>query len=268
MTIESPRKFRVGISLSGGGAKGIAHLGVLQALEECGFKPQVIAGVSAGAIIGALYADGKTPKEICQFFKDSSFFKFVKIVVPKKGVMSTERFYNLLDGFLTAKTFEELQMPLTINATELIEGKNVYFNSGSLVDKIVASSSVPIFLTPKEMEGKVYVDGGIFCNMPAKVIRQDCDILFGVHVNPIVTEGSINGMMDVMERVYHLSIQASTVSEKRACDVVIEPLKARNYGMFNISKTQEIFDIGYQAAMEKLAQPAVQEKIAQIKAQW
>src|SRR5574344_1161966 len=145
MTIESPRKFRVGISLSGGGAKGIAHLGVLQALEECGFKPQVIAGVSAGAIIGALYADGKSPKEICQFFKDSSFFKFVKIVVPKKGVMSTERFYNLLDGFLTAKTFEELQMPLTINATELIEGKNVYFNSGPLVDKIVASSSVPIF---------------------------------------------------------------------------------------------------------------------------
>ena len=268
MTIESPRKFRVGISLSGGGAKGIAHLGVLQALEECGFKPQVIAGVSAGAIIGALYADGKSPKEICQFFKDSSFFKFVKIVVPKKGVMSSERFYNLLDGFLTAKTFEELQMPLTINATELIEGKNVYFNSGSLVDKIVASSSVPIFLTPKEMEGKVYVDGGIFCNMPAKVIRQDCDILFGVHVNPIVTEGSIDGMMDVMERVYHLAIQSSTVSEKRACDVVIEPVEARNYGMFDISKTQEIFDIGYRAAMVKLNQPEVQKKLELIKAQW
>ncbi len=268
MTIESPRKFRVGISLSGGGAKGIAHLGVLQALEECGFKPQVIAGVSAGAIIGALYADGKSPKEICQFFKDSSFFKLVKIVEPKKGVMSTERFYNLLDGFLTAKTFEELQMPLTINATELIEGKNVYFNSGSLVDKIVASSSVPIFLTPKEMEGKVYVDGGIFCNMPAKVIRQDCDILFGVHVNPIVTEGSIDGMMDVMERVYHLAIQSSTVSEKRACDVVIEPVEARNYGMFDISKTQEIFDIGYRAAMVKLNQPDVQKKLELIKAQW
>lgn len=268
MTTESPRKFRVGISLSGGGAKGIAHLGVLQALEECGFKPQVIAGVSAGAIIGALYADGKSPKEICQFFKDSSFFKFVKIVVPKKGVMSTERFYNLLDGFLTAKTFEELQMPLTINATELIEGKNVYFNSGPLVDKIVASSSVPIFLTPKEMEGKVYVDGGIFCNMPAKVIRQDCDILFGVHVNPIVTEGSIDGMMDVMERVYHLAIQSSTVSEKRACDVVIEPVEARNYGMFDISKTQEIFDIGYRATMVKLHQPEVQKKLELIKSQW
>ncbi len=133
MPVENSQKLRIGISLSGGGAKGIAHLGVLQALEEIGFKPQVISGVSAGAIIGALYADGKSPKEICQFFKESSFFKFVKIVVPKKGVMSTERFYNLLDGFLTAKTFEELQMPLTINATELIEGKNVYFNSGSLV---------------------------------------------------------------------------------------------------------------------------------------
>jgi len=265
---EIDKKYSVGISLSGGGAKGIAHLGVLQALEEYGLKPQVIAGVSAGAIIGALYADGKSPKEICQFFKDTSFFKFVKIVVPKKGVMSSERFYKLLDGFLTAKTFEELQMPLTINATELIEGKNVYFNSGSLVDKIVASSSVPVFLTPQEIEGKVYVDGGIFCNMPAKIIRPECDLLFGVHVNPIVTEGSIDSMMDVMERVYHLAIQSSTVSEKRACDVVIEPVEARNYGMFDISKTQEIFDIGYRVAIEKLNQPEVQAKLEQIKAQW
>ena len=99
-------KGRIGISLSGGGAKGIAHLGVLQALEEVGLKPQVVAGVSAGAIIGAFYADGKNPQEICHFFKESKFFDFVKIVVPQKGFMSTERFYRLIDDFIDAKTFE------------------------------------------------------------------------------------------------------------------------------------------------------------------
>ncbi len=263
--MKTKNRPRIGISLSGGGAKGIAHVGVLQALEESGLKPDVVSGVSAGAIIGALYADGKTPKEICDFFQETNFFDFVKIVMPQKGFMSTERFYHLIDDFIDAKTFEELKLPLTINATELIEGRNVYFNSGSLVDKVVASASVPIFLMPAEIDGKVYVDGGIFCNMPAAVIRNDCDLLIGVHVNPIVTEGSIDNTFDVMERIYNLSIQSSTVQEKAVCDIVIEPVKARNFGMFEISKTQEIFDIGYEAAMQKLQEPIVQEILSSKK---
>lgn len=243
--------YNIGLSLSGGGAKGIAHLGVIQALEEFGLKPEIIAGVSAGSIIGALYADGKRPKDICRFFKESSFFKFVSIS-PNKGLMSSKRFYDLLDNYLTSKTFEELKLPLIINATELIDGKNVYFTSGSLIDKIVASSSVPIFLNPTEIDGKMYVDGGIFCNMPAKIIRPKCQTLIGVHVNPILRDGDINSVPDVMERVYHLVIQANTVTEKKVCDIVIEPIKARNFGMFEISKSQQLFDIGYDAAMRKL----------------
>ena len=243
--------YNIGLSLSGGGAKGIAHLGVIQALEEFGLKPEIIAGVSAGSIIGALYADGKRPKDICRFFKESSFFKFVSIS-PNKGLMSSKRFYDLLDNYLTSKTFEELKLPLIINATELIDGKNVYFTSGSLIDKIVASSSVPIFLNPTEIDGKMYVDGGIFCNMPAKIIRPKCQTLIGVHVNPILSEGDINSVPDVIERVYHLVIQANTIAEKKVCDIVIEPIKARNFGMFEISKSQQLFDIGYDAAMRKL----------------
>lgn len=243
--------YNIGLSLSGGGAKGIAHLGVIQALEEFGLKPEIIAGVSAGSIIGALYADGKRPKDICRFFKESSFFKFVSISL-NKGLMSSKRFYDLLDNYLTSKTFEELKLPLIINATELIDGKNVYFTSGSLIDKIVASSSVPIFLNPAEIDGKMYVDGGIFCNMPAKIIRPKCQTLIGVHVNPILSESDINSVPDVIERVYHLVIQANTVAEKKVCDIVIEPIKARNFGMFEISKSQQLFDIGYDAAMRKL----------------
>ena len=170
----------MGLSLSGGGAKGVAHLGVIQAMEELGIKPEIIAGVSAGAIMAALYADGKTPREILQFFKESRFFKFVNVTVPKKGLMSSDRFQRMLEGELKAKTFEELNMPIIVNATELLEGKCEYFFSGSLVEPLVASASVPIFITPKEMNGKYYVDGGIFNNMPAKVIRKHCETLIEI----------------------------------------------------------------------------------------
>ncbi|MDR0830287.1 MAG: patatin-like phospholipase family protein [Prevotellaceae bacterium] len=250
-------KKNIGVSLSGGGAKGIAHLGVLQALEEVGMKPDIIAGVSAGAIIGALYADGKSPKDICRFLQESGYFKYVSLgITSKMGLMSNANFADMLAGYMTARTFEELQIPLVVNATELIEGKNVYFYSGGLIDKIVASSSVPIILTPTKINGKFYVDGGIFCNMPAKVIRPYCKTLVGVHVNPIIIDRQMKNVRDVAERVYSLVIQANTVEEKQICDIMIEPVEARNFGMFEKNKGQQIFDIGYRAAMKKLEKKA------------
>ncbi|MDR1592580.1 MAG: patatin-like phospholipase family protein [Prevotellaceae bacterium] len=242
---------RIGLSLSGGGVKGIAHLGVIQAMEERGWAPNIISGVSAGAIAGALYADGHTPKEICRFLRESGYFHYVSLgITTGKGLMSNHRFASLLESFMKARTFEELKMPVIINATELVEGVNVYFHTGTLIDKIIASSSVPVVLTPAEINGKMYVDGGIFCNMPAQIIRPLCRTLIGVHVNPIINQGRISNIKDIAERVYHLTIQANTVAEKQVCDLVVEPVKARNYGMFEKSKGQEIFDIGYQAAVE------------------
>lgn len=246
-------KYKVGLALSGGGAKGIAHIGVIKALEEAGLKPEIISGVSAGAIVGALYADGKTPEEICSFFKDTKFFSYVNLVIPRKGLMSAQRFETMLKKALRSKTFEDLQIPLRINATELVEGKNTYFTTGTLIDKVVASASVPIFLNPKEIDGKIYVDGGIFNNMPCRIIRQDCQFLIGCHVNPIVTEGDMDSARDIAERIYNLSIQASTIPEKKACDLVIEPVEARNFGMFDIQHTDEIFNIGYECAKKALA---------------
>ena len=168
--------YNIGLSLSGGGAKGIAHLGVIQALEEFGLKPEIIAGVSAGSIIGALYADGKRPKDICRFFKESSFFKFVSIS-PNKGLMSSKRFYDLLDNYLTSKTFEDLKLPLIINATELIDGKNVYFTSGSLTTnwRFVWCT----IFSSRRNRRKMYVVGGIFCNNRQNYSPK-CQTLIGI----------------------------------------------------------------------------------------
>ncbi len=249
--MSNEKKYKVGLALSGGGAKGLAHIGVLQAMEEVGLKPDVIAGVSAGSIIGALYADGYTPTEILSVFEDSSFIRFINIALPKKSLISAGKFYDKIDKALRAKTFEELQMPLYINATDLTNGKAEYFSSGALLEKIEASSCVPIALSPKRIGENYYVDGGIFCNIPCAVIREQCETLIGVHVNPIVKMGDMDNVFDVFERVYHLLIQSNTVSEKQLCDIIIEPVEARDFGMFEISKCKEIFDIGYEAAMAK-----------------
>lgn len=242
-------KKRLGIALSGGGVKGVAHLGIFKALEEIGLRPELISGVSAGAIVGALYADGHKPEECRDFLNDSSYFQYVSIGLKTKlGIASNDRLHTLLDSFLTAKTFEELQIPLVVNATELYEGKNTYFFRGPLVDKLVASSSFPIALTPTTIGDKMYVDGGIFCNLPASIIRERCNTLIGVHVNPIMTQHTINNIKDVAERIYTLMIQSNTVIEKHICDLMIEPVKARNYTTFDKSKIKTIYKIGYEEA--------------------
>jgi len=239
----------IGLALSGGGIKGIAHLGVIQAMEEHGLKPSIISGVSAGAVVGALYADNHSPRDIARFFQKSKFFQLVKVAIPKKGFMSSERFYRVLDEMLRARTFEELQIPLVVNVTDFTEGKPAYFSTGPLLNVLVASSSIPILLNPVEMHGKQYVDGGIFCNLPAKVIRSRCDKLIGVHVNPITTVKPLSSILEIAERAYHLTIQSNTLEEKQVCDLVIEPIKAREFGMFDTSKSDKLFQLGYDAAM-------------------
>ncbi len=243
------KKYKIGVALSGGGAKGIAHLGVLKALEEYGIKIDMISGVSVGAIIGALYADGHTTEEINNFFQKSSLFQMVSFNLPKNGgLANTDRFKNQLGSMLRAKTFEELNIPLIVNATELNAGKNVYFRSGELLSCIIASASVPVFFNPTNIDGKLYVDGGMFCNLPASVLKENCETVIGIHVNPISHKESTTGLLDVAERTFHLAINGNTIQQKAYCDIVIETTEAKKFGMFDVSKADTIFRIGYDAA--------------------
>ncbi|MCQ2219647.1 MAG: patatin-like phospholipase family protein [Paludibacteraceae bacterium] len=247
--MESKKKYRIGLALSGGGAKGIAHIGVIKAIEDFGLKIDVIAGVSAGAIVGALYADGHSTDEIKDFFQSNTLTQMVRPNLPKKGgLVNPERYMRKLGNTLHAKTFEELKTPLIVNATELNAGKNVYFSSGTLLDKIIASASVPIFFNPKIIDGKQYVDGGIFCNLPASILRKDCDILIGVHVNPTAPKEHTDGVLDVAERIFHLAVNGNTQEQKKLCDIVIETSKVKRFGMFNVGKADTIYKIGYHYA--------------------
>jgi NTE family protein len=138
--MEKNAKYSLGLALSGGGAKGFAHLGVLQAMEETDLKPKIISGTSAGALVGALYADGYAPQEVLELFQNKDFKNFAAFSIPKGGLFKTDKFYAFLEKYLRARSFEELKIPLKIVATDIEHGVAVTFDQGALIPEIGRAS--------------------------------------------------------------------------------------------------------------------------------
>ncbi len=124
---------KYGLVLSGGGARGISHIGVLKALDEIGLKFHRLAGTSAGSIVGSLYAYGYAPDKILEIVLQTSFLKSVRPAWTMTGLLSLERLKDVLLKFLPENSFEALKIPITIAATEIIQGKPDYFSSGELI---------------------------------------------------------------------------------------------------------------------------------------
>lgn len=258
-------RYKIGLALSGGGIKGLCHAGAIKALEEYGIKPDIISGVSAGAVVGALYADGYTPDEIGDFFKNVSFREMTRVHVHEGGFFKIDDFEKFLGKTLRAKTFEELAIPLRIVATNLDKGKSVTFTEGTIVDKIIASSSVPALFAPKVIDGNHYVDGGVFKNLPASTIREDCDTLIGINASPLVAEEYKISILNVALRSYRFMVKSNILHDREVCDIFIEPIDMGHYDTFSIDKSEEIFEVGYtstkQILEKKLKMPSVESKI-------
>ncbi|MDP4237932.1 MAG: patatin-like phospholipase family protein [Bacteroidota bacterium] len=247
------KPYKIGIALSGGGVKGLCHAGVLKALEEVGIKPDIISGVSAGSLVGALYSDGYTPDEIAVCFEEISFRNMTKIRIPHGGFFKTDIFQDFLFKTLRAKTFEELAIPLRVVTTDLDRGRSVTFKSGQLIDPIVASCTVPVLFSPKMINGVHYVDGGVFKNFPVSTIREDCDKVIGINASPLVADEYKQSIINVAMRSYNFMFKANIMHDKELCDLLIEPVDMGNYDTFGIDKGREIFELGYRCAKQMLA---------------
>lgn len=246
----SDKLYKIGYALSGGGIKGLCHAGVLKALEENGIKPEIMSGVSAGAIVGALYADGYSPDEIGSFFEGMEFRKMAQPQIPDGGFFKINNFEKFLDKKLRAKTFEELRIPFRIVATNLDKGQSVVFSEGNLLEAIIASSSVPVLFTPKIIRGDHYVDGGVFKNFPVSTIRDDCEKVIGINASPMIVANTKMNLLNVAQRSYHYMFKANILHDKELCDILVEPSDVANYEMFDTQKSKEIFDLGYNTAKE------------------
>lgn len=239
-----PKPYKIGLALSGGGIKGLCHAGALKALEEYGVKPDIISGVSAGSIVGALYADGYSPEEISGFFRNVTFREMASIEM-NAGLFNINEFENFLKERLHAETFEELKIPLKIVATNLDNGAIVTFSKGKLLEKIIASCSLPVLFAPKKIDNVNYVDGGVLKNFPVSTLRNECDLLIGINASPIVAADYKLNIKNVIMRSYHFMMKSNIIQDKEMCDVLIEPTDMGNYETFDVEKSLEIFEVGY-----------------------
>ncbi len=239
--------------LSGGGARGFAHIGVLKALEEEGIFPEAISAVSAGAVAGVLYADGYHPDEILEIFIRIDIFQLLHISNFRHGFLKADGLQKTLHRVLRAKTFEQLKMPLTIATTNLSLAQLEYFNEGSIIDPIMASVSFPLVLRPHRIGEQYYVDGGLMNNLPVQPLLGMCDRLIGVYVNPVKNYMKSAGTRSVADRIVHIGLRANMINNISLCDLFIEPPELANYTLFKVSAARKIFDIGYFYTKELLA---------------
>ncbi len=236
---------KVGLVLSGGGARGIAHLGVLKALDEFGVSVQCISGTSVGAILGALYANGLSPDGILDIIVKTSFLKAIRPAWTIKGLLSTNSLHTLLLKYIPHNRFESLSIPLTVAATDISKGKSVYFSTGELIPALVASSCVPGVFNPYKFNGSVYIDGGILDNLPARILRDECDLLIGSNCNHVSDNFDGKNFKSVVERSLMMAINGNTPVSQSLCDFIIEPTEAGKISTFEFGRARELFDIGY-----------------------
>jgi NTE family protein len=248
--------YQVGLTLSGGGAKGIAHIGVIQALLDNNIKPEIISGASAGSIIGSLYAAGVSPDDMIHAVNDSSFFKVFRIVgIPGAGLIKLDYLKERMKDFIKEDSFEALQHPMNICATNLNLGRPVIFNSGTLYDKIMASCAVPWLFKPIIIDGYMYADGGITNNMPAQAIRDNCNILIGCNVKPkiVVSENKeLDSFIGITQRCVDLSLWTNSKPNVKCLDVYIAPEKIQGFSSFNMKRTKEMCEVGYEETMKNM----------------
>lgn len=194
---------KIGLALGGGGAKGFAHIPILEVFDELGIKPYCITGTSMGAIMGALYASGHSAKEIAgmidqllvaprksslkEIFHNPDTFKFMELIDPHfslkpKGLLKGEKLLNFLYEQMQVSTFEDLKIPLKIVATDFWRNEPVIFDKGKLLPAVRASMALPYLFTPVMLDDRVLVDGGLINNVPHDLLSSKCDIRIAVDI--------------------------------------------------------------------------------------
>ncbi len=242
-------KTKVGIVFSGGGARGIAHLGLLKALEEFGIKASVVSGTSAGAIAGAFYAAGYSATEILTILKKGHIFSFSNLLIKRQGLFAMKGFHDIYLECFPSNSFDDLQIPLYIAATDILKGELVYFSSGNLSHAILASSCLPILFHPVKYNETLYVDGGVMNNFPIEPLLNQCDIIIGSYVNSIKKEVDKVNMNNILDRCFHLAMKSSVEQKTHSCDVYFEPPNMSQYSLYNLKNADEIFEYSYQYAL-------------------
>lgn len=253
--------YKVGLALSGGGARGFAHAGAIQAMLEVGLKPEVVCGVSAGSVVAVMYAAGIQPREMLRLFESLSFGDLASWTMPTSGgLFRLDKFKEFIRSVIKYERLEQLPVPTVVCATDFDSGQKVAFREGNIADCVAASCCIPIVFRPQVIDGVRYVDGGVLANLPAWAIREECQFLAGVNCSPPSKEEPGDGMLDVALRTYQLMAKNNVVSDMELCDMALSVNEIAKYKVFDLEGIEMVFDSGYRTAMEFFASKGVEPK--------
>jgi NTE family protein len=243
---------RSGLVLSGGGARGIAHIGAVKALFEHGFKPDIISGTSSGAFVGAMLAHGYSPDEIIELILQTSFFPYLRFGFGANGLLHMNRIEAVLCKYIPENRFESLTTPLVVTATDIISGEEVQFRSGEIAIPVLASCCIPGVFSPIQFQGHTLVDGGVLNNLPAEPIINEADYIVGIHCNPFAIDKPLRRTTEIVYRSLILAMHGKTRERFKMCDLLIEPPELSRFSIFDFRKAGQLFDVGYRYTKELL----------------
>jgi len=249
-------KPKTGLVLSGGAARGVAHIGVLEAFDEENFKVDVIGGVSVGAIVGALYASGKSALEISKIGEFLTWKNLIEVkVTPTRllnlsGIISNERMSSFLKSYIGDKTFSDLKITFVCIACDLRTGEEIVFDSGKLIPAVRASSAVPGLFEPVSFSHRILVDGGVVDNVPVETVRrkgaQFVIVSWTGGGEVFKEQGDI---ISILTQVIAISGKLIASEKLEKADFVISP-DLSDIKPTDLDRFDEIWEKGYFAAKE------------------
>ena len=261
--VPAPRKVpKLGLALGGGAARGFAHIGVIQVLEENGIKPDMVVGTSAGSVVAAFYASGKTGAQL-QWLADSmDESQLTDWTVPfmSRGMLRGEALGRYINTQLNGAKIEDLKIPLGIVATDLQTGDGILFRRGDIATAVRASSAVPSVFEPVRIGNKDYVDGGLVSPVPVLYARQmGADIVIAVDISSRPEDAKTTDMLKVLLQTFSIMGKSISQLEMAQAEVVVRPAMS-DVGSTEFAARKKSIEAG-RAAM-KLALPALKAALA------
>lgn len=253
---------RIGLALGSGGARGLAHIGVLKILTEAHIPIHMIAGSSIGALIGSFYASGQSIEDMIKIATAFRKKYFLDFTIPKLGFIAGNRIKDFIKIFSYNKHIEQLKIPMAITATDINTGEKVVFKEGLVADAVRASIAIPGIFVPENYQGRLLVDGGVVDRVPVSVVREmGADIIIAVDVAGLKTNATVTTIYDVILQSIDIMQMELVEFRELQSDIMIKP-DVEKYNAYSFSSAEELIKAGEEAAKVEL------EHIVKLMQKW
>lgn len=241
------------LALSGGAARGAYHLGVLEAFDTLDIKVRAICGTSIGAIVGASYACGVSPKEQLAIYTSQEFRKIFKFRPWKGSLFEVDKVASILTKLIPNGDLGDTKIPMFVSAVDLYSAEEIIFDRGDMHQLCFASSAlVPVFAATS-YEGMLLVDGGVVNHMPVSPLKSFNLPIVGVNLHPREAVSTHYSWWQMIRRVHFINTFSSAWTSEKVCDILIAPLVIREFRLFSLKHLERMFELGYQETIKRFS---------------